>query len=57
MSVSIGEVSTEFVVEGQSRGGGETERPDEVRLEELRAVVRALIVEELERHRRTAVEP
>jgi hypothetical protein len=62
MAVSIGEISTEFTTApaGDSRGsdsgsnGGRV--PDEVRVEEIRAIVRELLVEELERYLRLAVD-
>jgi hypothetical protein len=58
MPVTIGEVSSEFTVDS-GRGGGATAAPapaPEVKIEELRAIVRELLVEELERYLRLAVE-
>jgi hypothetical protein len=64
MSVTIGEVSSEFTVTsragaGDAGGGGGSASPapaQEVKVEELRAIVRELLVEELERYLRLAVE-
>jgi hypothetical protein len=60
MSVTIGEVSSEFTVDSQrGAGGGGSASPapaPEVKVEELRAIVRELLVEELERYLRLAVE-
>lgn len=58
MSVSIGEVSTtiETLPGGEAAGGasaaGAEEMAFEVRLEDLRPLVRALVAEELERQLR-----
>jgi hypothetical protein len=66
MSVSIGELSSEFTVDsrrgagdggGGGGGGGVSPAPaHEVKIEELRAIVRELLVEEVERYLRLAVE-
>jgi hypothetical protein len=60
MSVTIGEISSEFTVDpahGASGGGTSSAAPaPEVKIEELRAIVRELLVEELERYLRLAVE-
>lgn len=61
MSVTVGEVSTEFTIAPETRdrgdsGGASSAGGDEVRLEELRAIVRELIAEELERYLRLAVD-
>lgn len=59
MGVTINEVSSEFVVDpsGQRGGGGAGPAPaQEVRMEELRAIVRELLVEELERYLRLATD-
>jgi hypothetical protein len=58
MAVTIGEVSTtiETLPDGGARedpaGGAPAEAPFEVRLEDLRPLVRALVAEELERRLR-----
>ena len=62
MSVSIGEVSSEFTVDsrhgaGDGIGGSASPAPaQEVKIEELRAIVRELLVEEVERYLRLAAE-
>jgi hypothetical protein len=59
MSVTIGEVSSEFVVDPADRGssgGGAAAPAQEVKMEELRAIVRELLVEELERYLRLSPE-
>ncbi|WHO39160.1 DUF5908 family protein [Sphingobium sp. AP49] len=62
MPVTINQMSTEISVDPApgSRGGdqaGPASAPaEEVQIEELRAIVRELIAEEMERYRRTAVE-
>jgi hypothetical protein len=66
MSVSIGEVSSEFTVDprrsvgdGGGGGGAGSASPapaEEVKIEELRTIVRELLVEEVERYLRLAVE-
>jgi hypothetical protein len=59
MPVTIGEISSEFTTGDASRGqaGSSTPAPaQEVQVEELRAIVRELLVEELERYLRLAVE-
>lgn len=59
MPVTIGEISSEFTTGDASRGatGSTTQAPaQEVQVEELRAIVRELLVEELERYLRLAVE-
>ena len=60
MPVSIGEISSEFTVgEGGGRGASspDTHAPaQEVKVEELRAIVRELLTEELERCLRLAVD-
>ena len=60
MPVTIGEISSEFTTGGDaSRGPGGSSTPapaQEVQVEELRAIVRELLVEELERYLRLAVD-
>ncbi len=59
MPVTIGEISSEFTTGDTSRGqaGSSTQAPaQEVQVEELRAIVRELLVEELERYLRLAVD-
>jgi hypothetical protein len=60
MAVSIGEISSEFVVDqpasGASGGSSAPSPAPEVQIEELRAIIRELLVEELERYLRLAVE-
>jgi hypothetical protein len=56
MAVTIGEVSTEFMVDQPERGGNAPAPAQEVKVEELRAIIRELLVEELERYLRLAVE-
>ncbi|WP_165832255.1 hypothetical protein [Caulobacter radicis] len=60
MGVTIGEISSELVVDpSKDRGAGAEAGPapaQEVRVEELRAIVRELLVEELERYLRLAVD-
>jgi hypothetical protein len=59
MPVTIGEISSEFITGDASRGqaGGSTPAPArEIQVEELRAIVRELLVEELERYLRLAVD-
>lgn len=59
MPVTIDEVTTDISVDGgaQPAGGSSPAAPvdDEVRLEELRAVVRELVREEVERQLRLAM--
>jgi hypothetical protein len=60
MPVTIGEVSSEFTVDpARDNAGGGAGLPapaQEVKMEELRAIVRELLVEELDRYLRLAVE-
>ena len=59
MTVSIGEISSEFTVSAANRpssGGGSADPPAEVRVEELRAINRELLIEELKRYLRLAVD-
>lgn len=60
MAVTIGEISSELVVDpSKERSAGADTGPapaQEVRVEELRAIVRELLVEELERYLRLAVD-
>jgi hypothetical protein len=58
MPVTIGEISSEFTTD-VSRGHAGSSAPapaQEVQAEELRAIVRELLVEELERYLRLAVD-
>jgi hypothetical protein len=55
MAVTIGEVSSEFTVDKPDRGGGPAPA-QEVKVEEMRAIIRELLTEELERYLRLAVE-
>jgi len=55
--VSIDSVESEVVVENAPPAGREAaDKPDEVRIEELRAIVRELLEEEYVRYRRTEAE-
>ena len=59
MPVTIGEISSEFTTGDTARGSGGSSTPapaPEVQMEELRAIVRELLVEELERYLRLAVD-
>ena len=59
MPVTIGEITSEFTTADASRGqpGSSAQAPaHEVQVEELRAIVRELLVEELERYLRLAVD-
>lgn len=58
MGVTINEISSEFVVDpaAERGGGGGAASAPEVRVEELRAIVRELLVEELDRYLRLAVD-
>jgi hypothetical protein len=56
VAVTIGEVSSEFIVDQPDRGGSAPAPAQEVKAEELRAIIRELLVEELERYLRLAVE-
>jgi hypothetical protein len=59
MPVTIGEISSEFTTGDVSRGQTGSSAPapaQEVHVEELRAIVRELLVEELERYLRLAVD-
>lgn len=52
--VSIDSVESEVVIEtAPPAGQGEADKPDEVRIEELRAIVRELLEEEYRRYWRT----
>jgi len=51
--VTVEQVHSEIVVEGEATGGREEAMPQEVRLEELRPLVRELIGEALEHYLRT----
>jgi hypothetical protein len=50
--VTIEQIESEIVVDGEG-GGDYADKPHEVRLEELRALVRELVAEEFERFLRT----
>ena len=61
MAVTIGAVTSEFTTASPERGaetgggsGGGTS--NEVKVEELRAIIRELLIEELERYTRLAVD-
>jgi len=60
MPVTIGEVSSEFTIDPAQRSGaadsGAPAPAPEVKLEELRNIVRELLIEEMERYLRVAVE-
>ncbi len=60
MAVTIGEISSEFVVDPRDRRVGDGHAgaapAQEVKIEELREIVREILVEELERHLRLVVE-
>jgi hypothetical protein len=60
MPVTIGEVSSEFTVDSArgnaGAGAGAPAPAQEVKIEELRAIVRELLVEELDRYLRLAVD-
>ena len=51
--VTVDEVHSEVVVEGEDGTSADVMSRHEVRLEDLRAVVRDLVAEELDRHLRT----
>lgn len=51
--VTIDNVESEIVVDGGGGGGDSADKPHEVRVEELRAVVRELLCEEFQRYLRT----
>ena len=63
MSVTIQDMTTDITVSPTgSRGSGDgapapgSVSADEIGIEELRAIVRELVAEEIERHRRLAIE-
>lgn len=61
MPVTIENMSTEIsVAPGETRGDGapapRSVGADEIGIEELRAIVREIVAEEIERHRRLAIE-
>jgi len=54
--MKIGSVNSEVVVAGDGSGGDDATKPVEVRVEELREVVRLIVQEELERSRRLEID-
>lgn len=59
-AVSIDQINTEISAGPSERGSGggsaSSAAPDEVRIEELRSLIRELLVEELDRYLRLAID-